>query len=458
MNDNHLRFAFVFLLLYTFSAVLQAKTLYVDSGLGHDRNPGTAQAPFKTLKRAVKKMKGGDTLKIYGGIYRETLRSVPGGSRMRPTVIEAVDKQMVMIRHKGKVLRLDAPYITVRGVHLDGAYGEAAICDINASHITIQGCTIQNSRRDLVTIASVEDIRIVQCFIHHGLSWYPQTRREPHGISTDGVKGLIIRGCTISQITGDCIQIAPSRKDWNDVLIEDCTFYVSPLTAVEVKEAGLPEEAVGYLLAENALDLKARKTDHASRHTITVRNVTAYGFLSDRIKNAAAFNIKNPVTAILDRITVHDSEIAFRVRRPAHATISNSVIYKVEVGLRYEDALPELRVLNNTFGTDIRKNLQAAGSQPLDMVFINNLFIGKKLPRPLRGHVRNRAIAPGLASHYFHDPARHDYHLRADCLAIDSGLPLDDAALNHDRDGRMRPLGEQWDMGAYEFNPNRAAP
>jgi len=56
---------------------------YVDSQNGDDRNPGTAQRPFKTIHRALQVMRGSDTCYVRDGIYvgdltiRENLKGSP---------------------------------------------------------------------------------------------------------------------------------------------------------------------------------------------------------------------------------------------------------------------------------------------------------------------------------------------------------------------------------------------
>lgn len=60
-----------------------------------------------------------------------------------------------------------------------------------------------------------------------------------------------------------------------------------------------------------------------------------------------------------------------------------------------------------------------------------------------------------LAGHeydvYFLDAARHDLHLKSGCPAVDSGVGT--GAPTQDRDGNPRPIGSDWDIGAYEYYP-----
>ncbi len=462
---NLLKFSllrFLLPLLLPFS--LQAAVFYVDGQAGTDAGTGSKSRPFKSITKALGRLHKGDTLILKRGVYTRPLHNIPSGSRLKPTVIRAADGHHVEIRYPQKALRIDGDHIEIHGIVFNGLYGAAPVADINGSHLLIDGCEFKNSSRDVMTIGDVGDITIRNSSLHHGLSWYKKTGKEPHGISTDGVRGLTIRNCDIYQITGDAIQISPSRRDWDNVRIEDCRLWVAPLSATEVKASGLPARAVGMILAENAIDTKARKTDDPGRHNIRLKNITARGFRSDRIKNAAAFNIKNPVTARLDGLIVFDSEIAFRLRAPARVTVTNSLVYDCDVGVRYEGRPKQLYLYNNTFGLGLKQALKAVGGPPRDFRVVNNLFTGRRLPGAIRGKApyaaENRALPPALWPDTFIDASAGDYRLKKNSLPVDSGRDISGMGINSDIRGVKRPAGAGWDMGAYERrapfpDPNR---
>ncbi|MCC7374072.1 MAG: right-handed parallel beta-helix repeat-containing protein [Verrucomicrobiales bacterium] len=53
-----------------------------------DSNPGTDDAPFKTLGAALRRIKPGTTLKIKGGVYRESVNLENSGTANDPVIIE----------------------------------------------------------------------------------------------------------------------------------------------------------------------------------------------------------------------------------------------------------------------------------------------------------------------------------------------------------------------------------
>ena len=65
-----MRISLVLSCLFILSAALSAAHFYV-SPEGSDKNPGSAKAPFATIRRAAEKARPGDTVKIGPGLYRE---------------------------------------------------------------------------------------------------------------------------------------------------------------------------------------------------------------------------------------------------------------------------------------------------------------------------------------------------------------------------------------------------
>ena len=66
---------------------LAAKDFFV-SPQGNDKNPGTEQAPWKTIAFAAQKAKPGDTVKILPGLYREQIVFTRSGKKGAPITFE----------------------------------------------------------------------------------------------------------------------------------------------------------------------------------------------------------------------------------------------------------------------------------------------------------------------------------------------------------------------------------
>lgn len=74
----------------TLGVTVTDATTYYTAPTGNDANPGTQASPFRTINRGVKALKPGDTLRVKGGTYPETLQNpLPSGlSASQPTTIE----------------------------------------------------------------------------------------------------------------------------------------------------------------------------------------------------------------------------------------------------------------------------------------------------------------------------------------------------------------------------------
>ena len=62
-----------------------------------DQNPGTREAPWKTISRAAGTLQPGDTVLIYAGVYREHVEPARGGTPGRPITYRAAEGEEVVI-------------------------------------------------------------------------------------------------------------------------------------------------------------------------------------------------------------------------------------------------------------------------------------------------------------------------------------------------------------------------
>jgi hypothetical protein len=62
-----------------------------------DDNPGTAEAPWKTISRAAETLEPGDTVMIYTGVYREHVEPARGGTPGLPITYRAAEGEKVIV-------------------------------------------------------------------------------------------------------------------------------------------------------------------------------------------------------------------------------------------------------------------------------------------------------------------------------------------------------------------------
>jgi hypothetical protein len=226
------------------------------------------------------------------------------------------------------------------------------------------------------------------------------------------------------------------------VTIEGCRIWLEPLPAAA------NQFPAGTVPGENAVDTKAGP--QFPRATITIRDTEAWGFQHGLISNMAAFNLKENIDAVLDGVTVHDSEIAFRLRGPsalrgpgAQVRIQNAVVHHVGVAFRYEDDVQPVRIWNTTVGAAVTRAFRGANARGSRLDVRNLLLLGGALPAEAAGP-SNLAVKPSS----FVNTAENDYRLAAGSPAIDQGVALTEVPT--DRANVKRPQGAAYDIGAYE--------
>ena len=107
--------AVVIMLVFAGVNTITASNYYVAATKGNDTNAGTVKAPFKTIMRAVKKSRAGDTIYLDNGLYRETVTFTGSsvGKKGSPITLSALSGAKPIIKgsdivtgwkkHQGKV-------------------------------------------------------------------------------------------------------------------------------------------------------------------------------------------------------------------------------------------------------------------------------------------------------------------------------------------------------------------
>ncbi len=240
---------------------------------------------------------------------------------------------------------------------IDGGWADSNLVKISGDHVTLKNCEIFNGRHNGIVVYA-NDVVIDSCKIHHLLKGSFKNQQDAHGISGRPNR-LTIRNCEIYLTSGDSVQFDPGRGKWNDVHIENCTFWTAPLV----------EPAAGFRRGErpgeNAVDTKARKANPRSR--MTIRNSLFWGWQQGQIKNQAALNIKENVNVTIEGCVFRFNDICFRLRGDvgnrggATVQIKDCAIYNSLVGVRMEDKIENLRIEGLAVGGGVKKTYQMAG-------------------------------------------------------------------------------------------------
>ena len=337
-------FATLWLGLITITAPAGATEWFVAPGA---TGSGTAASPFGSVQQGLDAAQPGDVVSLRAGTYAETLVTRRSGARATPITLRGdPGAPGALITAAGRVLRVDHGFLAVEDLVLDGQYGAGDIVDANdgADGLVLRRVEIRRTSQDCVDLGALSDVLIEGARIHHCLN-ATGGRTDAHGVTGGAVRNLVIRDTEIHSFSGDAMQFDPGRAlpGWSGVRVERCRLWLEPLPSAE---NGF---AAGSVPGENAIDTKTHAT--APRAELTVVDTVAWGYRGGLISNMAAFNLKERVDAVLDRVTVYDSEIAFRLRgatasvpEGAHVRVQNAVVYDVDTAFRYEDAIAGLSI------------------------------------------------------------------------------------------------------------------
>ena len=405
---------------------------------------GTQTSPFGYIQDALNVAQPGDVITVAAGVYAERILTVrPGTSAASITLRAGGASGSAVVTALGRVLTVNHPFFRVDGLIFDGQYGFDDTVRVSGSGHAFQllNAEVRRSTYDLIDIGAANGILIDHCLIHHALN-AAGGRTDAHGIVAGAVQDLTIRDTEIHTFSGDGVQVDPGRSapGWNRVTIERAHIWLAPLPA---PENGFPAGAVP---GENAVDTKASAS--YPRATIVIRDTVASGFRTSTVMNWAAFNLKEHIDATVDRVTVYDCEIAFRLRGAstggAWVTIKNAVVYNVLTAFRYEDNIENLHIWNSILGLGVTRAFQAASSVSTGLEALNVLVLGA-LPAEANGP-SNLAVSANA----FVNAIAHDYRPSSAAPQVDTGMSI--AEVTTDRVGVQRPQGLAYDVGAYERN------
>jgi hypothetical protein len=259
---------------------------------------------------------------------------------------------------------VDRFIITRSGVYenflIDGRWVDRNLVKITADDVTLRNCEIRNGRHNGVAVYA-RNVVIENCKIHHLLAGTYAQQEDAHGI-TGRPNNLVVRNCDIYYVSGDAVQFDPDRGPWDNVLIENCTFWTEPL----------PEDAAGFKRGqrpgENAVDTKQRKANSRSRMTIT--NCLMHGWGGGQIANQAALNLKNHVQVDVTGCVLADNDICFRLRGDtddfggALVSIRRCAVYRSKIAVRLEDGIENLQVHGLGIGEGIEQKYRIVAGEP----------------------------------------------------------------------------------------------
>lgn len=424
--------------------VLADNSYYVATN-GSDSNPGTKSQPFATLSKAVSEVEAGDTVYVRGGTYylKNGLWIGKSGTQLAHIVFQSYPGETAIV--DGKNMSDDNDVFTIGGDYIDIKNFEArnatriGINIWGGQHIQILNNIVHDSKGAGILMSYTDSSQITDILVdgntvyNNCLNNSDRTKSEgwPSGIAADGDGDIRITNNTVYNNYGEGI------GSWaSDGLISGNRVYDN--YSVEV-----------YL--SNTTDTRVEKN-----LIYTLNNSKFYRFNQPasgiQLANEGASN-KLDKNRIINNIVIGGREGFSYYSSYGHGgglkntIIANNTFYKSTrpLVLIEEDAGHKNTVIaNNIFyqtGNVAITDVEATSG----LKFQNNLWYGGEAGSASGKNDVNAdplLVKPGTT-------VASDYKLKADSPAIDAGSRLNRVATDYA--GLSRPVGNRYDIGAYEY-------
>jgi parallel beta-helix repeat protein len=396
-------------------------TYYVSNSGDNSNNGESIDSAFATLQYAADNVLAGDSVLVLPGDYAGfDLRGVDG-TETDPIIFKALGDSVRITDNNSRTddgINLEGPdWVVIDGFTVIGV-PRNGIRLVTAEHITIKNNTCLNNSRGILT-GFVEDVVIENNLCAY--SW------DEHGIyHSNSGDNPIIRYNVCHDNNGCGIHMNGDESMGGDGLITNATIEGNIIYGNGAAGgSGINCDGVANSRIFNNLIYD----NHASG--ISLYRIDG----TDGSYNTKVYN--NTV------INAEDGRWSLNIGNDSEAdTIYNNILitlhnWRGSISIR-EESLPGFYsdyniVLDrmSSDGGDSRLTLAEWQSMGFD----------------------NHSILAGSMDNVFVDWENGDYHLLQNSPAVDSGTSVVNTIVTYDLDGVSRPFGNEYDIGAYEYNP-----
>lgn len=388
-------------------------TYYVDQSLGNDSNPGTTEnLAFKTIQKANQIINEGDIVYVKNGTYDENITVTKSGNPNNWIVFQAFPGHKPFVRGtQDGTFRVSGNYIKIIGFRITSTQLGSGIHVGNGNHHTkIINNEIHDSGCGGISGQETDYLYIEGNIVYRNAFKAPY---QCSGISIYQAKAFdnkpgfhnIIRG-NISYFNENKLPKENGKvTDGNGIIIDDFR---------HTQGQGQTSKYTAWTLIENniAFDNGGRGIHVFQSDNVVVRNNTTF-------KNLKSDNLEGTLNGEISTYfssNVHFyNNIAYAANKSKKTFVDDySQNNKWDYNLSYNGS-----ILINDGHSDasLGKN---------NLIDFNPLFV-------------NPSIIHGVAN----------FRLQATSPVIDAGTSM--SAASSDFNGKKRPIGSGYDIGAYEF-------
>ena len=380
-------------------------TLYYVATTGSDSNPGTSSQPLRTITKGVLKLSAGDTLYVASGTYTDSIDTwkVPFGNGISwstPITVAAQPGHTVTIKPSNGnpffwIAQSQNKYLIIKGFIIDGQNTNTHGFKLEgfAKYVRVIDCEIKNFRASgiLVTGNTESFHEFINLNIHHN-----GASNLDHGIYLTSGNNLVERS-EVHHNKGYGIHLYNGNTTAaNNNIIRNNRVHDNTTTG---------QWGCGILLSSG--------NGNQAYNNVVFGNFA--GLCSqNRVSNSRIFNNHTYENKVYGIYVGYSSTSGTRVE--------NNTVYKNGTyGIFSGDGATTTTAKNNiAYSNTINfglTNTSSSNNLDTDPLFVN-------------------AVAK-------------DFHLQSNSPAIDKGTTI--SGLSTDFDGKPRPKGSQFDIGAHEY-------
>ena len=419
------------------TALIAEGHIYYVATNGSDQNPGTLDEPWLTIQHAATNLAAGDTVLIREGTYHESVYIGQGGSEGNPITFSAYPNETTVIDGTGVTESQNGLIIT-------------------QSYITLNGLEICNWEDNAVWVEQAGYLKISDCEIHdvcYGIGF------------ADGSHHFECNRVTVHHFDLYGFDVSPSGgADCHHGAFNDCIAHTG-----RDRGQNVDGFALGHGTQHDFTINRCQAYDVFDGFDISARNTIlnicaaykcwngGYKLWQDEVKLMNCLAYKNavsnveldwdeePGTITLQNCTLADSgDYNIWVENAADSLyMVNCVLASGEnIGLAFE----QMNVENyqgdyNLFHNDSERAIVIGYEDEFSLDQLNEW-------QAYSGQDEHSLVTHSISELFADSAAQPDYHLSGNSLAVDNGTSKDAPA--EDYEGKPRPQGKGYDIGAYE--------
>jgi parallel beta-helix repeat protein/VCBS repeat-containing protein len=440
-------------------------TFYVAT-TGSDSNPGTQALPWKTIQKAANTMTAGDTVTVESGDYSSQRVTITNSGASGNSITYQAHGSVTM-----KGFSLSANYINIRGFTIIDLDDRAVGIHVeNAGFCNIENNDIRYNTMGGITLWALPNnpAGVHDCTVRNNTLY----RNGQFGIEVMGQNNLIegndisetiqhhpcnVTYATVTWLDADGFRFHGGGHIFRNNRIHDIHYGPAGYIQTSCSLANLQNLANDYNDDPHIDCFQTYAGDKVPGHDTI--------FEANYCKNPEYF----PDFSIAGK--AFESEYGYNLLFKNNLTISNlTSLIKNGHDITFANntfignptnAYSQGIQLTNTTNTIVKNNIFAYQENGIGSIWTNDstskatLSAGFNCVYRAGGNPR-RAPDPGDVwglNPLFVNEATGDYHLQSASPCIDKGT---DMGVTTDLDGRTRPQGAGYDMGAYEFSQQSA--